>query len=113
MSRTVPGPTKPSIIPPLQNGDRLTRAEFERRFDATPNLKKAELIEGVVYMPPPVSHTYHSSPHLTLNTFLGVYLASTPGIDGGDNGSVRMDLDNMPQPDAYLLIKGGQAKIDE
>ena len=35
-------------IPPLENGDKLTRAEFERRYHAMPNLKKAELIEGVV-----------------------------------------------------------------
>ena len=37
-------------VPPLKNGDRLRRAEFERRFDAMPELKKAELIKGIVYM---------------------------------------------------------------
>jgi hypothetical protein len=47
-------------IPPLENGDRLTRAEFERRYDAMPELKKAELIEGEVYMPSPVRHRRHS-----------------------------------------------------
>ena len=26
----------------LENGDRLTRVEFERRYDSTPELKKAE-----------------------------------------------------------------------
>jgi hypothetical protein len=40
-------------IPPLENGDRLTRREFERRYNAMPDVKKAELIEGVVYMPSP------------------------------------------------------------
>ena len=35
---------------PLENGDRLSRAEFERRYGAMPHLKKAELIEGVVYV---------------------------------------------------------------
>ena len=39
------------VIPPLANGDRLTRAEFERRYAAMPELKKAELIEGVVNVP--------------------------------------------------------------
>ena len=38
-------------LPPLENGDRLTREEFERRYDAMPDLKKAELINGVVYIP--------------------------------------------------------------
>src|SRR5439155_4416420 len=101
-------------IRPLQNGDRLTRPEFERRFDATRNLKKAELVEGVVYMPPPVSDQYHSRPHFNLIAWLGWYLSATPGTAGGDNGSLRLDLDNEPQPDAYLRILdecGGQARV--
>jgi hypothetical protein len=55
----------------LQNGDRLSRAEFERRYDATPNLKRAELIEGVVYMPPPVSFDEHAGPHFDVIAWLG------------------------------------------
>jgi hypothetical protein len=31
-----------STIPPLENGDRLNRFEFERCYDAMPHLKKAE-----------------------------------------------------------------------
>ena len=42
-------------VPPLENGDRLTRCEFERRYALRPDLKKAQLIEGIVYMPSPVS----------------------------------------------------------
>ena len=42
---------------PLENGDRLTRAEFERRYAAMPRLKKAELIEGIVYVPSPVRYS--------------------------------------------------------
>ena len=101
-------------IPPLQNGDHLTREEFERRFDATPGLKKAELIEGVVYMPPPVSARGHSRPHVEIATWIGTYSAATPGTFAGDSGSIRMDLDNMPQPDVYLFIPpphGTQARI--
>jgi hypothetical protein len=116
MSRTEPKPVRPSVVPPLQPGDHLTRAEFERRYDATPNLKKAELIEGIVYMPPPVSHVEHSGPHVLLVTLIGNYMASTPNTIAGDNGSCRLDLDNMPQPDVYLLLApegGGQAKIDD
>ena len=29
-------------IPRLENGDKLTRREFERRYNAMPNLKKAD-----------------------------------------------------------------------
>src|SRR5258708_15653717 len=106
----------PSWIPPLENGDYLTRAEFERRYSAMPHLKKAELIEGVVYMPSPVSHLRHSKPHALIISWVGVYWDETPGVEGGDNGSVRLDTDNEPQPDAHLIVQpefGGQVKFDE
>src|SRR5436309_8264079 len=111
--RTFPPPGGPAS-PPLENGDRLTRAEFERRYDAMPELKKAELIEGVVYMGSPVSHGGHRNPHFRHIGWLDRYATATPGVDGGDNSSLRLDLDNMPQPDAFLYIlpeRGGQARI--
>lgn len=100
--------------PPLENGDRLTRAEFERRYAAMPHVKKAELIEGIVHMPSPVTDE-HAAPHFDLIAWLGFYRAATPGISGGDNGTLRLDLDNEPQPDAFLRIlasHGGQARVD-
>ena len=108
-------PSAADAIPPLENGDHLSRPEFERRFEATPGLKKAELIEGIVYMPPPVSTDSHGRPHFDLITVLGTFRAATPGLEGGDNSSVRLDLDNMPQPDVCLFLTpaaGGQSKID-
>jgi Uma2 family endonuclease len=109
-------PSRPT--PPLQNGDHLTRDEFERRWEAMPHVNKAELIEGVVHMPAAaaVLHDFHSEPHVRLSTALGVYMAHTPGVTAGDNGSVRMDLPNMPQPDLYLMVRsqhGGQARIGD
>jgi Uma2 family endonuclease len=101
-------------IPPLENGDRLTRTEFERRYEAMPNLPKAELIEGVVYMPSPTRLHRHGRPHAQLVTWLETYEAGTPGLFGGDNTTARLDLDNEPQPDALLLIDpahGGQARL--
>ncbi len=103
-------------IPPLENGDRLSRAEFERRYDAMPGLKKAELIEGEVYMASPVRHRQHGQPHGQVLGWLVVYAASTPFVEAGGDGSIRLDLDNEPQPDGYLLItpeRGGQAKISD
>jgi Putative restriction endonuclease len=114
--------TQPSIenpegvtIPPLQNGDRLDRIEFERRYAAMPNVIKAQLIEGVVYMPSPVTYGRHGSPHFDLIGWLALYRFATPRIKGGDNTTLRLDLDNEPQPDAFLNIlpsHGGQARID-
>jgi Uma2 family endonuclease len=93
-------------------GDRLTREEFERRYSAMPHLKKAELIGGVVYMPSPAKMDDHGSPTAWLVAMTAVYEASTPGVQAGDNATVRLDLDNEPQPDALLRIRpefGGQS----
>lgn len=97
--------------PALEGGDRLTRAEFERRYAAMPRLKKAELIEGIVFMPSPVGRL-HAAAHAEVITWLGAYRAATPGVELADNATVRMDLDNEPQPDALLRIlpaAGGQS----
>jgi Uma2 family endonuclease len=110
--RIPPGVLAP--LPPLEQGDQLTLEEFERRYEAMPELKKAELIEGVVHMPSPVRWKRHAKPHAQLITWLGVYEANTPGVSVGDNGSCRLDLDTEPQPDAAMIIEpshGGQAKV--
>src|SRR5436309_2997571 len=104
-----------SGVPPLENGDRLTRDEFERRYEAMPRLKKAELIEGVVYLPARWQLRPYGSSRAHLIAWMGTYHAYTPGSDAGAHCSVRLDLDNEPQPDALLLIepaRGGQAVID-
>src|SRR5215510_5588951 len=115
-STTVPlRASSPEAVPPLENGDTLTRAEFERRYEAMPHLKKAELIEGVVYVPSPVRHRYHGHQHAHLLNWLGHYEVGTPGVEVSGNVTVRLDLDNEPQPDVLLFIDpacGGQARID-
>jgi len=115
-TRTLPTPPtrQAEPIPPLQNGDRLTAEEFERRFDAMPGLKKAELINGVVYMAPPVSQDDHGGPHFDMISWLGMYRIATPGVRGGDNATLRLPLQNRPQPDACLFIEphlGGRVQI--
>ena len=106
-------PARRRIIP-FENGDRLSRGEFERRYLARPDVKKAELIEGVVLMPSPVSAT-HGEKHGDLLGWLRFYSASTPGVSVLDNATVRLDLDNEPQPDALLRIESetiGRSRID-
>jgi Uma2 family endonuclease len=103
-------------VQPLRHGDRLTRAEFERRYDAMPHVKKAELIEGVVYMPSPVTYRGHGRAHLHLSAWVGLYEAATPGVEAGSNANARLDLANEPQPDVLLLIdpaRGGQVRISD
>lgn len=111
-----PETEKETPIPPLNNGDRLTRAEFERIYSAHPEIKKAELIEGVVYMPSPARHREHGKPHFHSIGWLGSYTASTPGVEGSDNATLRLDFENEPQPDALLFLPpeyGGKARVDE
>jgi Uma2 family endonuclease len=106
----------PITIPPLENGDLLTRTEFERRYIAMPKLKKAELIEGIVYMASPLRFEPHAEPHADLMGWLWNYKIATPGVRLGDNPTVRLDVDNEPQPDAVLLIDakcGGQTHLSD
>lgn len=106
----------PLAIPPLENGDRLTRPEFERRYNVTPHLKKAELIEGIVYMPAALRFRSHADPHTNLILWLGTYKIATPALELGIEPTVRLDLENAPQPDAALFINttaGGQTRIAE
>ena len=99
--------------PPLHPGDHLSRDEFERRYAATPSIAKAELIEGVVYVPSPARVDYHGMPHGMIMTWLGNYGTDTPGVQFASGATVRLDLDNEPQPDGMLRVlpaRGGQSR---
>ncbi len=101
-------------IPPLENGDQLTRFEFEQRYEQMPHVKKAELIEGIVYMASPLRFTQHGKPHALIMGWLFTYWSATPGVEVGDNCTVRLDAENEPQPDALLRItENGQSTISE
>lgn len=103
-----------ATLPPLENGDKLTRVEFERRYQAMPEVKKAELIEGIVYMAAALRYKSHGEPHAYIMGWLGVYKAGTPEVGIADNTTLRLDADNEPQPDALLRIEqGGQSRISE
>jgi Uma2 family endonuclease len=109
-----PKPKPSGEPPPLHAGDCLARFEFERRYEAHPEIKKAELIDGVVYMPSPARFPEHAEPHARMVTWLGVYAAATPGVRGGDNATVRLDLGTEVQPDALLRLDpelGGKSRV--
>jgi Uma2 family endonuclease len=114
-------PTAPSgppdvlpVVPPLENGDMMDRFEFERRWDAMPHLKFAELINGIVYMNSALRYRYHAKPHSLLDYWATHYAIWTPGVEFGNNASVRLDETNEPQPDSLLFLPrelGGDAVI--
>jgi hypothetical protein len=94
-------------IPLLKDGDRLDADEFERRYEASPHIKRAELIEGVVYVASPVRDIQHVEPQGLFVTWLGTYRAGTPGVRSGGAGTVRLDVKNVYEPDAMLMIDPG------
>ncbi|MEO8127279.1 MAG: Uma2 family endonuclease [Bryobacteraceae bacterium] len=97
----------------LITGLQMTREEFLRRWDALPGLKKAELIEGIVYVPSPVS-TDHGIFDGLVGGWLSRYAWATQGCRLGHN-STWMILESAPQPDVYLTILpeyGGQWRIE-
>ena len=112
-TRTSRRPARPAV-PPLENGDRLDRFEFERRYRAMPNVNKAELIEGVVYMPSPVAFEGHGEEHSLANGWAIYYRSKVRKVRVGDNSTSRLDIDNEPQPDLLIMLPaaaGGQAKV--
>ena len=103
-------------VPPLEQGDRLTRTEFLCRYEAMPpGVIKAERIEGMVHIATPgLTTEFHGQPHAGLMWWLGAYRVETPGIVASDNSTVRLDTDNDPQPDGLLRIlptHGGRTTI--
>ena len=91
------------LAPPLESGDHLPRDEFHRRYCAHPEIRKAELIEGVVFVPPFAVSASHADPHALVITWLGSYKARTPGLFLADNGTFFMNDDSEVQPDAALF----------
>lgn len=111
MISTLPAP--PTIVSGFENGDHLSREEFHRRYLEMPEVKGAELIEGIVFMPSPVHHKKHGRPHQIIGTWIGNYEVATPGVESFDNTSIFLDADNEPQPDTSLRILpefGGQTR---
>jgi Uma2 family endonuclease len=101
-------------MPPLENGDKLTRHEFERRYHAAPHVKKAELIEGIVYVASPLRFESHAEPHGNLIIWMGTYKTFTRGVRMGIEPTVRLDEDNEPQPDGVLWLPaaaGGKVTV--
>jgi Uma2 family endonuclease len=91
----------------LEAGDHLTREEFHRRYCARPDIKKAELIDGVVYVPSPVRADLHGDPHTAVAGWLYAYKARNPAVHVPSDTTVLLNADGIPdevQPDACLWV---------
>jgi Uma2 family endonuclease len=107
--------TTTETLVPLESGDRLTREEFHRRYCARPDIHKAELIDGVVYVASPARFRQHDEPQSLAVMWLGVYAASAPGVRAGVQATIRFGEKNEVQPDAFLfrVDPPGTARITE
>jgi Uma2 family endonuclease len=105
---------KPKTLPPLEAGQELDQPTFHECYEAMPPETRAELVGGVVYMPSPMRGD-HGRESRFVSGWLDRYEESTPGIEGADGATVKMDLRGEPQPDHFLLIQpecGGQSGVD-
>jgi Uma2 family endonuclease len=102
------------IDPPrgLVEGQRLDQPTFHARYEAMPPSTRAELIDGVVYMPSPVGHA-HGKANVPVIVWLSYYAEKTPGVEVLDNATTILGWKSEPQPDGLLRILpecGGQTR---
>ena len=86
----------------LESGDCMTREEFHRRYLARPDIRKAELVDGVVYVPSPLRGDYHGRPHTLVVFWLSYYAMLVPGLECMDNTTLLLDPPVEVQPDVML-----------
>src|SRR5438067_1236044 len=89
----------------LESGDHLSREEFHRRYCERPDIRKAELIQGVVYVASPVRYTFHSRQQRLILHWLSEYVLRHPGLECGGEATLLLDAENEVQPDAFLLAQ--------
>lgn len=93
-----------AVLPPiLREGDRLTNKEFLLRWEAMPDLKHAELIDGIVHMPSPVS-VGHGDYYVMFASWVATYARATRGCRAGGDTTWLMSEGQVPQPDIALRI---------
>ncbi len=97
------------LIPVLESGDHLTPAEFQRRYELRPDIRHAELIDGVVYVASPVRFTHHGTPHGYLIQQLAQHDLAHRGIVHGDNATVRFPDGSEVQPDGTFARRRSMA----
>jgi Uma2 family endonuclease len=100
---------------PLESGDRLTREEFHRRYEARPDIKRAELVNGVVYLPSPTRFTFHDEPAALVIAWLVAYAAKHPEVRTGGSATLYLDGSSEVQPDAFAFseVLPGAPRVNE
>src|SRR3954453_7516575 len=111
MMRTVQDP-RIETLPPLVAGQRLDQPTFHKRYEAMPPNTWAELVGGVVYMPPPLRGE-HGDIDETVACWIGFYRRCTKGLKAGKSVTTILGESGEVQPDSQLRIPeaaGGQTR---
>jgi Uma2 family endonuclease len=95
-----------TAMPRLETGDRLTRAEFHRRYEARPDIRRAELIDGVVYVASPTRFDQHDELTSWMVSWAAAYAARHPDVRSGNSASLFLGENDEVQPDAFLFLSG-------
>jgi Uma2 family endonuclease len=90
-------------VMPLESGDRLTREEFHRRYCANPQIRRADLVLGVVYVPSPMRYDKHDAQTNSVIGWLFTYAVNRPAIRRGNSATIFLGPDSEVQPDAFLF----------
>ena len=98
-------------IPPLESGDVLSREEFYRRWDVHPEIKKAERINGRVFLEMTVRRG-HARPHAILAAWLGLFASGREHLECLLETTVRLADDDL-QPDVVLRFLEGSSSVGE
>ena len=102
--------TRVRIDIPLESGDRLTREEFHRLYELRPDIKKAELVGGVVYVSSPLRAKQHGTPHARIVGWLFDYESIASDVIIADNSTVFLSAKDELQPDACLFRTDRRAR---
>ncbi len=88
----------------LESGDHLTREEFHRRYCERPDIRKAELIGGVVYVASPTRYGVHGEQRWLVAQWLSGYTLERENVRGAFDVCVYLTPDSEVQPDAMLFL---------
>jgi Uma2 family endonuclease len=91
----------------LESGDRLTRAEFHARYCQRPDIRKAELVGGIVFVASPVRSEFHGEPLALVALWAGAYAARRPGVAVAIDSTVFLGDDTEVQPDVAIFRAPG------